>query len=145
MDSLMEERAKLLGSLLLFTQVFYKLRTNREFQLSDPVGRESHFITICRELTKVLRLETNRLLINVPPGHGKSELMIHFIAWAMAHYPDSQFLYISYSQELAAKHTHTIKQIMELAQYRKLFGVELRQDSSAKDDFKTIQGGAVKA
>lgn len=145
MSDLVEEKAKLLGSLLLFTQVFYKLRTGREFEISEPVGRESHQITICRELTKVFRLETNRLLINVPPGHGKSELLIHFIAWAMAHYPDSQFLYISYSHELAAKHTYTIKQIIDLPHYKKLFGIEIKRDSSAKDNFKTLQGGAVKA
>lgn len=145
MENLLEEKAKLLGSLLLFTQVFYKLRTGRDFVLSEPVGRESHYITICRELTKVLRLETLNLLINVPPGHGKSELLIHFIAWAMAHYPDSQFLYISYSHEIASKHTYTIKNIMELPHYKKLFSVEIRHDSSAKDNFKTIQGGSIKA
>lgn len=145
MNELAVEKAKLLGSLLLFTRVFYRLRTGREFVVSDPIGRESHHIIICRELTKVFRLETNRLLINVPPGHGKSELMIHFIAWAMAHYPDCQFLYISYSHELAAKHTYTIKQIIELPAYRRIFDIEIKHDSSAKDDFKTIQGGAVKA
>jgi predicted phage terminase large subunit-like protein len=145
MDELAEEKAKLLGSLLLFIQVFYKIRTGREFEISHPIGRESHFIIVCRELTKVFRLETNRLLINIPPGHGKSEIMIHFIAWAMAHYPDSQFLYISYSHDLAAKHTATIKQIMEMTHYKKLFGVDIRADSSAKDNFKTTHGGTVKA
>lgn len=140
-----EERAKLLGSLLLFTMTFYKLRTGRDFVLSDPISRESHFVTICKELTKVFYLQTNLLIINVPPGYGKSELIINFIAWALAHYPDSQFLYISYSHELAAKHTHTVKQIIELSHYRKLFGVEIKHDSSAKDDFKTTAGGAVKA
>ncbi len=140
-----ETKAELLGSLLLFTQVFYKLRTGREFVVSEPIARESHHITICKELTNVFYLETNRLLINIPPGHGKSELLIHFIAWAMAHYPDCQFLYISYSHELAAKHTYTIKQIIELPHYRKLFGVEIKRDSSAKDNFKTVQGGTVKA
>jgi predicted phage terminase large subunit-like protein len=145
MDDLLEEKAKLLGSLLLFTQVFYKIRTGRDFVLSKPVARESHYITICRELTKVLRLETLNLLINVPPGHGKSELLIHFVAWAMAHFPDSQFLYISYSHEIAAKHTYTIKQIMELPLYKRLFNVEIRHDSSAKDNFKTLQGGSIKA
>jgi hypothetical protein len=144
-DDIFKEKAKLLGSLLLFTMTFYKLRTGRDFILSQPVGRESHFITICRELTKVFYLQTTRLLINVPPGHGKSEIMIHFIAWAIAHYPDCQFLYISYTHDLAAKHTATIKSIMELPHYRKLFGIEISRDSSAKDDFKTIQGGAVKA
>lgn len=138
-----EEKAKLLGSLLLFTMTFYKLRTGREFVLSDPIGRESHFITICRELTDVFYLKTNRLIINVPPGHGKSEIMIHFAAWAMAHYPDCQFLYISYGKELATKHTFTIKTIMELPHYRKLFGVEISNDSSAKDNFKTTAGGTV--
>lgn len=144
-DDIFEEKAKLLGSLLLFTMTFYKLRTGREFMLSNPVGRESHFITICRELTNVFYLRSNRLLINVPPGHGKSEIMIHFIAWAMAHYPDCQFIYISYSHELAAKHTATIKSIMELPHYRKLFGIEISNESSAKDNFKNTKGGAVKA
>lgn len=142
---IVEEKAKLLGSLLLFTMTFYKLRTGRDFVLSDPVSRECHFVSICKELHKIFYLETNRLLINVPPGHGKSELMIHFIAWCMAHYPDCQFLYISYSHDLAAKHTATIKNIMELPHYRKLFGVEIGRESSAKDNFKTIQGGSVKA
>jgi hypothetical protein len=141
----MEEKAKLLGSLLLFTMTFYKLRTGREFVLSDPVGRESHFITICRALTDIFYLRENLLIINVPPGHGKSEIIIHFIAWAMAHYPDCQFIYISYTHDLAAKHTATIKSIMELPYYRKLFGVEISRDSSAKDNFKTTAGGAVRA
>lgn len=140
-----ETKARCLGSLLLFTKTFYRLRTGREFEISHPVGRESHFITICRELTDVLYLNTNRLLINVPPGHGKSELMIHFVCWAMAHYPDSKFLYISYGLELAAGHTYTIKQIMQSAFYRHLFDIEIKRDSSAKDNFQTLQGGAVRA
>jgi hypothetical protein len=70
MDKLTEERLKLQGSLLYFTQMFYRLRTGRLFELSEPPGRESHFITICRELTKVARGETKRLIINVPPRYG---------------------------------------------------------------------------
>lgn len=145
MSKLTEEKAKLLGSLILFTQTFYKLRTGRDFEISAPVGRESHFITICRELHKVFNLEVNRLLINIPPGHGKSELMIHFVPWAMAHYPDSAFLYISYGIDLAVQHTYTIKQIMQMSYYQKLFDVEVKRDSSAKDNFQTKQGGAVRA
>jgi predicted phage terminase large subunit-like protein len=144
-DQFAEERAKLLGSLLLFTQVFYKIRTGRDFVISEPVGRESHHITISRQLTRSLKLEVKRLLINIQPGAGKSEMMINFIAWCFANYPDSQFLYLSYSHELAAKHTYTVRQIIELPHYKKLFGVEIKSDSSAKDDFKTIQGGALKA
>ncbi len=140
-----EERARLFGSLLTFTQVFYKLRTNRDFELTNPVNRESHIITVCRELTKVFNLETNRILINIPPGHFKSTMLQHFIAWAMAQYPDSNFLYISYSAELATKHTTAIREIMSLPLYRRVFGVELRSDSAAKDHFVTTKGGSVMA
>ena len=55
-----EDRAKLLGSLLLFTRVFFKLRTNREFLIPNPTCRESHVITISRELTNVFHLKTLR-------------------------------------------------------------------------------------
>lgn len=145
MENLIELKAKLLGSLLLFTQTFYKLRTGRDFVLSKPTSRECHQVTICRELIDIFRTPNHNLLINVPPGHGKSELLIHFVAWAMAHYPDCQFLYISYSSDLAAKHTYTIKQIMEMPTYQKTFGISLKRDSSAKDNFKTTQGGTVMA
>lgn len=71
--------------------------------------------------------------------------MCMFVAWTMARWPDSQFLYISYSQTLSAKHTAFIKRIFECRAYQDLFGITLRQDSKAKDFFSTVQGGAVRA
>jgi predicted phage terminase large subunit-like protein len=140
-----EDKLKLLGSLLLFTQVFYKLRTGREFVLSNPPGRESHYITICRALMRVLRGQTSRLIINIPPRYGKTELIIQFIAWCLAHYPDSNFLYISYALKLAKKQTQTVKEILEMPHYRKMFGVELAGDTTAKDNFETTAHGSVYA
>lgn len=142
---ILEMKARLLGSLLLFIQTFFKIRTGRDFSLSHPEGRESHHITICRELTKVFYLETNRLLINVPPGHYKSTILQHFVAWAWAHYPDCQFIYLSYSHDEAAKNTGVIKSIMELKLYKDLFGVHIHPNFSAKDDFKTTAGGTIRA
>lgn len=136
-------KAKLWGSLLLFTQVFYKLRTGREFSISQPTCREPHVMTLCRALTQTLRGETPLLLINIPPRYGKTELLIHFVAWSLSRYPDSQFIYVSYSHSLAKKQTQTIRQIMTLPQYKKLFGVHLSDVSSAKDNFETTQGGCV--
>ncbi len=144
-DNILEMKAKLLGSFLFYVKIFFKLRTGRDFRISDPIGRESHFITMAREFTRLFRLESNRLIINVPPGFGKSEFCVHFITWAMAHYPDCNFMYICYSQSLAAKHTYTCKRIMEMPYYRKLFGVELAKDSQAKDNFRTTAGGSVMA
>jgi predicted phage terminase large subunit-like protein len=145
MEDMDEVRAQLWGSFLLFTRTFFPIVTGREFNISSPVGRESHFITIARELTKVSRLETNNLLINVPPGHGKSVMLSMWTAWNLSRYPDSQFLYISYGHDLAAKHTEFIKRVISCAHYKDVFDVHIRHDSKAKDYFRTTAGGTVKA
>jgi len=141
----LEFRAQLWGSFLLFCQTFFPLVTGRQFSLSRPTGRESHFITICRELSLCKRLENNSLLINVPPGSGKSTLLAMWVAWTMSEFPDSQYLYVSYGHELAAKHTEFIRRVINCPKYALLFGITIRHDMKAKDHFVTNQGGSVKA
>jgi predicted phage terminase large subunit-like protein len=63
------------------------------------------------------------------------------VAWCYANYPDCNFLYISVGYDLAVKHTSTIKEIMEMSEYKRLFNVHLRQDSKSKGNFKTEAGG----
>jgi phage terminase large subunit-like protein len=134
-------KAELLGSFLLFARVFFKLKTGREFVISQPPGREPHVITIARELKAVFNMQTTRLLINVPPGYHKSTLLVYWVAWCYANYPDCNFLYISVGYDLAVKHTATIKEIIEMPEYKRLFGVYLQQDSRSKGNFKTEAGG----
>ncbi|NHJ41462.1 MAG: hypothetical protein FK731_15635 [Asgard group archaeon] len=142
-SELMEMKAQMLGSLLEFTRVFYQIRTGRQFNISKPIGRESHQITICRALTETFYLKHNRLLINIEPGSGKSELCVHFVAWALAHYPDCNFIYTSISHSRAAEKTSDIKKIIEIPQYRKLFDVHIDPAKGAADNFKTTAGGHV--
>lgn len=139
--------SELRGSLLRFTQFFYPLLTSRDFILSSPPGRESHFITICKVLSQAARLEIpqQRLIINTPPGSGKSTLLVMWIAWTLASFPDSRYLYISYSKVLASKHTETIKRIIQLPHFNYLFDVRIRHDSKAREYFQTTAGGAVAA
>jgi predicted phage terminase large subunit-like protein len=139
--------SELRGSLYEFTQYFYPILTGRQFIISRPVGRESHHIILPRALTQAARLEipNHRLLINISPGSGKSTILAMWVAWTMATYPDARFLYISYSKVLAAKHTETIKRIMQLSHYNYLFDVKIRHDSKAKEYFQTTAGGAVAA
>ena len=134
---LIDIKARLLSSLLFFTQFFFKQRTGKDFRLSHPHGREGHAIQICRQLTRIFYGELNKLKINIPPRYSKTELIIHFVAWGMAHYPDSNFIYTSYSHSLAAKQTAIIRDIISLPMYRRLFGVEISDTTSAKDNFET--------
>ena len=90
-------KTDLLASLLIFIQTMYKIRTGREFEVSKPICRESHHISICKSLFKVFTGETTRLIINVPPRYSKTEILINFVAWTLAHFPDSNYLYVSYS------------------------------------------------
>ncbi len=140
-----ELKAELWGSFLLFVQTFFPLVTGRQFHISHPPGRESHFITISKELTLVARMQINSLSINVAPGSGKSVLLSMWVAWTMSRWPNSQYLYISYSHELASKHTEFIRRIIQCSHYKRLFDIEVRADSKAKDFFQTTKGGGVKA
>lgn len=140
-------RAELLGSYLEFCKTFFKLITNRDFIVSQPIGRESHHIQLARIFTELLYLQNDyeAIRIHIPPGHGKSSFVSFFVAWAYAHYPDCNFIYTSYSKDLAAKHTAFIKTVMTSAYYRYLFDVNIKHDSKAKDNFSTTLGGAVRA
>lgn len=142
---LIQLRDEMKGSLLRFIQLMYYARTGRKFDLSFPDGRESHYITICRELMALFENPIYDLVINVPPGHGKSTIMQHFVAWCYTWFADCNFLYISYAKNLAEKHTATIKQIMQMREYYEMFNVFLAEDSTAKGNFKTDKNGSVMA
>jgi predicted phage terminase large subunit-like protein len=141
------QAAYLKGSLLEFTRFFYDYLTSRDFIVSNPAGRESHHITVCKAFTNLFReqREAYGLIINLPPGYGKSVMTSMWVAWCYAHYPDCNFLYISYSHELAAAHTSFIKQIISSKMYKYLFNVEISSDTRAKDHFMTTAGGCVAA
>lgn len=135
---------QLRGSLLLFTKYFFNLRTKREFRNSDPEPpRESHYISISRALTKVFHGDYTRLLINIPFRYGKTELLCHFVAWCWARYPDSNFLYVSVTHYLSTEATRIIRDIIELPQYQKLFGVRINPAFSSRDYLRTNHDGSI--
>jgi predicted phage terminase large subunit-like protein len=74
-----------------------------------------------------------------------TELIIHFISWALGIYPDSNFMYVSYSHSLAKKQTQTVKEIITSNEYREIFGVRIKEDTQAKDNFETTKNGSIYA
>lgn len=145
LDPTEELRYRLLGSFLDFTRYFFKCRTGQKFELSQPTSRESHYLTIAKSLTACHRGDANRLIINIPPRYGKTEMVIHWIAWCLARNPRCEFIYVSYSSRLASRQTATIRNIVTHPEYRRLFGIELANDQNAKDNFQTKEGGVVYA
>ena len=142
-----EMAARLRGSLYEFTKFFTKYITNRDYIESRPEGRESHQISICKELTGMTRMEhpDENLLINVEPGSGKTLHICMWVAWCYTHNPQCNFIYVSYSHTLAAENTSFIRTIMSSEMFRYLFDIEISKDTRAKDHFSTTAGGHVAA
>ena len=106
-----------------------------------------HQAKICAALERVVIGKSKRLIINVPPRSGKTELaVINFIAWCMGNFPESEFIHASYSKRLAAANAYAVRAIMQHERYLEIFShTKLAGDSKAKDEFRTAQGGIVYA
>jgi len=102
-----------------------------------------HQDLICDALERVLLGKTKRLIINVPPRSGKTELAVkNFMAWAGGLFPDSEFIHASYSKRLASANTYAVRALMQSEAYAEAFPwVKLKGDSTAKDEFRTSAGG----
>lgn len=136
-----QDQARLMTSLYAYTKHIFMARRNVAMLENDHQRR------ICRALERVVTGKTNRLIINVPPRSGKTEFAVKaFISWAMGLYPDSEFIHASYSKRLATSNTYEVRAIMQSEGYRQVFPwTALQDDSKAKDEFRTGQGGIVYA
>jgi predicted phage terminase large subunit-like protein len=121
----------------------YMFRSKRNIDMLD----NWHQARICKALQRVYTGRTNRLIINVPPRSGKTEIAVKaFIAWAMGLTPDSEFIHASYSKRLATSNAYDIRAMMQHEAYKLVFPwVSLQDDSKAKDEFRTTAGGIVYA
>lgn len=135
------EIADLRTDLLLFARHMFAARKGAEFKVAP------HHIAVCHALERLVIGQTKRLIINIPPRSGKTELAVkNFIAWCMGNFPDSEFIHASYSKRLAATNTWESRAIMQHEVFAEIFGTpSFREDSNAKDEFRTEQGGIVYA
>jgi hypothetical protein len=93
-------------------------------------------------IEKVEKGEDVRLIIEAPPRHGKSEISTKkFPAWTLGHHPEWPVIVGSYSGDLATKFGQDTRDIMQSAQYQRIFKTRLRADTKAKGYWKTDEGG----
>jgi predicted phage terminase large subunit-like protein len=96
------------------------------------------------KLEAVERGEIDRLMVFMPPRHGKSEKgSKRFPAWYLGRHPKRQIIAASYNSDLASDFGREVKGIISSPEFGDVFdGVRLRQDSRASDRMNTEQGGA---
>lgn len=104
----------------------------------------AHHHMIASKLEAVERGEIDRLMIFMPPRHGKSELVsVRFPAWFLGRNPEKQVIAASYAHKLASKFGRQVRNIIASQEFQDLFpGVALSPDSEAKDLFNTSHEGA---
>lgn len=104
-------------------------------------------------LMKVIIGETKRLIINIPPRYGKTELAVkNFIAYGLALNPQSKFIHLSYSDDLALDNSSQTKEYIESESFQSIWPMNLKKDAQGKKKwfnefgggcYATASGGAI--
>ena len=119
------------GNLISFTEYTY-----------DRYRTAEHHKIIAGQLERIERREIDRLMLFVPPRHGKSELAsIRFPAWYLGRNPATQFISASATADLASDFGRSVRNTMISQEYGNLFETTLSEDSKAKGKWHTSQGG----
>lgn len=103
----------------------------------------AHHRLIARHLEMVERGEIKRLMITMPPRHGKSMLASEFFpAWYLGRNPDHYIVTATYGQDLADDFGRKVKRQIEDKTFQQIFpGVTLSGDSRASSRFN-VEGNS---
>ena len=128
-------------SSLFFTRYFFKEKHNRKLVVN------SHHEIICDALDKVIKGEITKLIINIAPRYGKTELAVkNFIAHGLSINPAARFIHLSYSDDLALDNSDEVRELIKHEAYQQLYPeVQIKPNSDSKKKWYTTAGGGVYA
>jgi predicted phage terminase large subunit-like protein len=118
---------KLLKRQLLLQQRLFKIKAKNRFAVylnyDNPQYQRQWFHTLiadkCQELYEG---KIKKLMIFVPPQHGKSEIVSRkFPAWALGNNPSLKIAGCSYSADLACGFSRSIQRTIDSPEYKDLF------------------------
>lgn len=102
-----------------------------------------HHRLVAHHLERVERREIDRLMLLVPPRHGKSELASRrYPAWVLGRNPSRQIIAASAGEVFAADIGKDIRNIIQEPECQKVFpGLSLSEDSQAAGKWRTSKKG----
>jgi len=85
----------------------------------------------------------DRVCVNIPPRHGKSQLVsIFFPAWFLGRNPDKKVMMVSHTTDLAVDFGRKVRNLLSLQDYKDIFpNVNLATDSKSAGRWNTNMGG----
>lgn len=103
-----------------------------------------HIDIIAEHLEAVSRGELLRLIVNIPPRYMKSICVsVMWPTWTWTHRPESRWIFASYSQSLATKHSVDRRTVIQSPWYQERWGdrFALASDQNVKIEFLNDRRG----
>ena len=101
-----------------------------------------HHKKIAEQFNRLAEGKINRLIINMPPRHTKSEFASFLLpAWMIGKNPKLKIIQTTHTTELAVRFGRKAKHLIDSQDYKKYFKTTLREDSQAAGRWETEQGG----
>ena len=109
----------------------------------QPYVREWFIDAIAWQLERVRRGEIKRLIINLPPRSLKSiAASVAFPAYVLGHDPKRRIICVSYSGELAKKHSNDLRAVIEAPWYKLLFpGTRISPHKNTETEIELTKRG----
>jgi predicted phage terminase large subunit-like protein len=102
----------------------------------------SHHKKIADQFNRLAEGKINRLIINMPPRHTKSEFASFLLpAWMIGRNPKLKIIQTTHTTELAVRFGRKAKHLIDSPDYKRFFKTTLREDSQAAGRWETEQGG----
>ena len=102
-----------------------------------------HHQIFAEKLEQVARGEINRLIVNMPPRHTKSEFASTFFpSWVMGLKPKMKIMETTHTGELAVRFGRKVRNLMDQKEYKQVFpDVSLQADNKSAGRWETNKGG----
>jgi predicted phage terminase large subunit-like protein len=102
----------------------------------------AHHRVIAQKFNDLANKKINRLIVNMPPRHTKSEFASFLLpAWMVGRNPKLKIIQATHTGELAVRFGRKAKTLIDSEEYAKVFETRLREDSQAAGRWETAQGG----
>lgn len=102
----------------------------------------NHLVYICEKVEEAVRKGNGRIIINMPPRHGKSETLSKWLPrWFLDWNPDKKVILASYAAELARGFGRAVRDYFQ--DDRTDTWTTVRADKDAADEWETPQGGGM--
>ena len=134
-----EELAKAEASLYEFFKLSWPY-----IEGSMPYMDSWHIKAIAEHLEAVYARQIKKLIINVPPRTGKTNLIsVAFPAWVWIHNPAERFLCVSCTNALSLEHAQKNRSLLESSWYQDNWGYNfpLLRDQNVKSFFQNTKTG----